>query len=114
MPGTMTEIDSVSNIAATTTTKLGIPQGGCSSMILMIDVIAVTGEWSIQAQWHAFNTTANQALGSLGTITATGLNVIPLGTGFTATRQAMPNPTTLVYTRTAGNLTAKVYMARSN
>jgi len=115
VPGAIALIDTKTALTETETTVLTTPVGGSGSATFLLDVTAVTGEWTVQPQWRPFGGVGNDAVASLATITSTGVVRVPLTSGHNTTRTNIPFPTHVVWTETmAGSITARLYHARSD
>ena len=100
-------LESVSAITATQTTELD-DWGAHSKATFLVDVIAVTGDWTIDLNIRG----ATQILevATLASITTVGLKQLIVDAKFVAAEDAVPEVNQIVYTEdSAGSLTANIY-----
>jgi hypothetical protein len=113
MAGSVRIPDEITGATVTSTVVLKGGQGGHRGATFYFDVTAVTGTWEVQANWAPTGVVIPLALAS--TITATGMKLMTLQAPFTTASNAIPEPTSVLFTETvAGSITGKLIIVYSN
>ena len=107
MAGSVKILDEVTALDATTADKGIEGRGGHLKVKYYLDIIAITGTWDFTLKFKGFTNTVT--LATLASQTTTGLKAFTLDAGFTATSEAIPEPSSVTYNESvAGAITAKL------
>lgn len=113
MAGTLTQIDAVTGLSATTTNVL-IPDGTgviChQSVAFVVKVANITGTWTVEL-FYVYSDGTKQRIGVATALTANGVATFTLDAPF-GTAGPVPTATTIKYTKVLGvspNLDAEVF-----